>query len=81
MRGLGMKFPQYCLLTMLILLQAPAWSNNKADADSNRVLRVCADPNNLPFSNRVRPQFYDSLKKQIDIILIFCVRSLNSLNH
>jgi len=30
---------------------------------------------------RVRPQFYDSLKKQIDIILIFCVRSLNSLNH
>ena len=56
-----MKFPQYCLLTMLILLQAPAWSNNKADADSNRVLRVCADPNNLPFSNQAGQGFENRL--------------------
>jgi len=61
MKGLGMKLSQYCLLAMLILLQAPAWSNNKANADANRVLRVCADPNNLPFSNQAGQGFENRL--------------------
>ena len=47
------------LLLMLVLLQTPAWSDEQVDA--NRVLRVCADPNNLPFSNQAGQGFENRL--------------------
>lgn len=62
-----MKLAYYCLLAMLILLQTPAQADDKdnagADVGHDRVLRVCADPNNLPFSNRAGQGFENRLAK------------------
>ncbi|MGZ5006711.1 MAG: substrate-binding domain-containing protein [Methylobacter sp.] len=46
-------------LMLLTLLQVPAWGDNQAAA--NHALRVCADPNNLPFSNQAGQGFENRL--------------------
>jgi mxaJ protein len=57
------RYPQICRCAVAIALAA---SNTvgAANPDDRRVLRVCADPNNLPFSNR-RGQGFENRVVQI----------------
>ena len=61
----SLKLAHYGLLAILILLQPPAMANDKVNAgtgvDTGHVLRVCADPNNLPFSNHAEQGFENQL--------------------
>lgn len=44
---------------------ARAWGDDPPARDTSEVLRVCADPNNLPFSNRAREGFENELAELI----------------
>jgi mxaJ protein len=46
---------QSCAVAVMLLSTAPA------EADAGRVLRVCADPNNLPFSSQHTPGFENQI--------------------
>ena len=56
-----------CALGILLLLVAPTWLGatshpaSRVAHPASRVLRVCADPNNLPFSNRQRQGFENKI--------------------
>ncbi len=62
-----LKRRYYCLLTMLAVSLPPAMANDKprsgTNASNGHVLRVCADPNNLPFSNQAGQGFENKLAK------------------
>jgi mxaJ protein len=51
------------ILAAAILVSAPAVANQAADGDG--IFRVCADPNNLPFSNREGEGFENKLAELI----------------
>ncbi|MDD5494576.1 MAG: transporter substrate-binding domain-containing protein [Dehalococcoidia bacterium] len=61
MTCLFMKFLRCYLTFMLILLQASGCVDNPVADEANCVLRVCADPNNLPFSNQAGQGFENRL--------------------
>ena len=56
-----------CLIAMLILVQGLAIAEGKVitrnTISSGHVLRVCADPNNMPFSNHAEQGFENRLAK------------------
>lgn len=55
------------VLAILILLQTPAIAKDQAtigtDVHTSNVLRVCADPNNMPFSNHAEQGFENRIAK------------------
>ncbi len=60
--------PCPCVLALLLLVPAIAWAQSAhtqypgvAPAPSDKPLRVCADPNDLPFSNRAEQGFENKL--------------------
>ncbi|WP_336885064.1 substrate-binding domain-containing protein [Candidatus Methylomicrobium oryzae] len=59
MTGFGRKVARWCLGGMLTALPVSAWSDEPAGTPP--VLRVCADPNNLPFSNQAGEGFENRL--------------------
>lgn len=44
---------------------ARAWGDDPLPADTSTALRVCADPNNLPFSNRAEEGFENALARLV----------------
>jgi quinoprotein dehydrogenase-associated probable ABC transporter substrate-binding protein len=53
------------LLAAAVLALLPAGAASTAAADDGKVLRVCADPNNLPFSNRAEEGFENKLAQLV----------------
>ena len=57
---MALVFPGHvALLLMLLAFAQPAWGDEPRDSDSQ--FRVCADPNNLPFSNRNQEGFENKI--------------------
>ncbi len=54
-----MKFRVYAFVTLMLPFTA-IWANDQANG-SDKVLKVCADPNNLPFSNHAEQGFENHL--------------------
>lgn len=63
--NVGLRLSRFACATTVLLLSAAAWANDSmhapANADAAHVLRVCADPNNLPFSNKAGQGFENQL--------------------
>ena len=63
----SVRLARHCLLAMLILMQGLAIAEDNVtkgnSVNSGHVLRVCADPNNMPFSNHSEQGFENKLAK------------------
>lgn len=63
--NVGLRLSRFACATTVLLLSAAAWANDSmhapVNADAAHVLRVCADPNNLPFSNKAGQGFENQL--------------------
>ncbi len=59
--GRWLRVPRAALPLILISLSGVLYSVDDARADAIRALRVCADPNNLPFSNAAQEGFENRL--------------------
>lgn len=53
------------ILLALALLAAPAMAQQRAELTTTSELRVCADPNNLPFSNQQKEGFENRIAEII----------------
>lgn len=67
--NISVKLARHCVLAMLILMQGLAIAEDKVtkgnSIGANQILRVCADPNNMPFSNHAENGFENKLAKII----------------
>ena len=68
-RDSGLGAPVAGISTLVLLLVAPyaalSHAESRVPSPESRVLRVCADPNNLPFSNRRREGFENKIVELI----------------
>ena len=63
-RSLARRAPAACLATLLLVGAAPHTAAQDS-GDRPKTLRVCADPNNLPFSNRQEEGFENKIAELI----------------